>query len=1702
MEAPAPFTPRRRASAHGDSALDGMISALAPGTPASTIVYQGDTDEAITLNNSRLDLLANMVPIAELAGRAAFDTQYGSFSRDVSANAAGTGLLTSAAGLARAVGGSVAFATSLAAPPKRARSTSRPRRQNLYAQRAPFTPEHVKLYYEHSVRAPVVPEEEDERVRDGQGRVRQAQPGATTGLGPGQGGQGGSAALDVSAAAPRALHFTDDMRDGGENENEDPRLGLGLAQRAVLHALRLPAVTGPVRVVQEGQAQGQQAVVDARFLRTLKAKKVGANAASASAPVPVPVHGGMHTLHTGAAAGAAGREHTKAQIAGASGQVIVSKSVAVRPVVPAPAPSLAQGRAQAAVHAASHPDTAQHSQQHEEEGYTGNDGGGRGPAAHPAAVPAVRALTQAFEAAASEPRRYGQDYPDPSAAVPVPALPAPAASKDGRQAHSMMATAAASPATATRAEYVGGVSPATAPSASSPTADSPGLLVAAVSDHTQGSGGGAGGEEARARADMWRSARSPEGKVYYYHRHTRQTTWDLPADVPVHLVKATKYAGGGGEAKAQGGQASTGKRTPARTPARMQEAPAATVTVPSVLSAAGSPTRAVSLQLSPARVHHSHTPAPSQHAQGQEQGGEATGVVMSPKEYLRSLIIQERAARRDRSLSTTPASAYGRAASAHRARSTSQSVLAGLDSTHTSVVEQETGIEGLQPIAVVAGQSIQYMDMDSTTAEQRESVIMNVSHTAGRVARDLRGAHMDGVHAHAHGMQEHGGAQGATKLSYKSYASAASSDPAEGQEQEGTAAAAFVIQEASVETSTATSTVPQKRSAYLPPEREEDEEAAADVTSTTIGGPDPDYTIATVLPAGLRAGRTRDAEATQQGLEAAEDDPNARAPCQDCGRFFHPSRLAVHRKACKQVFGTRRSPYPTAVVRLKDTPASSLNFTSKTIPPCSHCGKKFPVESDAREHALTCRRGRHAGAGQGQGQGQGGTSPGRVRSANATGNLWSAAHAAGAVEGGVNTTQSLAASASILEFLHNQQQEQAEVVWPTAAAWHEGAGDSQQEEYMLAREAQDTSHAQPLPVTAGGRNQRAATSSSVVRRSVGRVGSGTRGNGRGRTLPVHVAWPAAAEDAAPAVSAAASIVLPTPAVARKLPFASPGGAASAPTQGVAEPGMGLRTTKGGTKVVADDAKFEWEGESAEAVPATAAAAPTGALALLKTKMRAGSASASVRTTRHTDTLAPGMPMGHDHYSQTPAASSGAGSASSHASGSSAGGGVFTPDPVELISPALSSAPMPAPAPAPVGRELPQPVHPAMEPVAPAAVPAAVPTMPSVPVPMTEGVIDARVQRGVSKPSIPGAHRAAPATAPAAVPMEAAAVEMAAPSPQVRRSRAAVRASTPCTCAACGLVLPDPGQLVEHLGVCGGWARRLQTHVSAWSAQSRPGAVPGDDEGEEGEEEGGGIEQAGAVPASSQREEYSEEEQEPSAIEMEQSTWPSSTVPYKASSSPVGKAVARALFLSPSASPDTTTLSTGASGARTTGLKQALHGAYHRQNAVSVSPMDRAMQGGAEPAAVVVVEDDSLLLHASRPKTAPGSASSSPSMEDPASLPVGSPGRLAALAAAAEAAAANARAQAQHAAAAAALVAELQESAGLAKGKGAAVAHARSGGAAGISRIPVPSSQAAQGHAGAVGPGGKAAMRMGQGAQASPPPMDAAVVAQHGRTPRM
>ena len=95
-----------------------------------------------------------------------------------------------------------------------------------------------------------------------------------------------------------------------------------------------------------------------------------------------------------------------------------------------------------------------------------------------------------------------------------------------------------------------------------------------------------------------------------------------------------------------------------------------------------------------------------------------------------------------------------------------------------------------------------------------------------------------------------------------------------------------------------------------------------------------------------------------QGLDATQGNDNnvSRIECTDCGRFFAPDRLAIHARACKNVFMNKRTPFPTHAVRIRDTPASSITFTSKTIPPCAWCNKKFPLEEDAKLHSYACKK--------------------------------------------------------------------------------------------------------------------------------------------------------------------------------------------------------------------------------------------------------------------------------------------------------------------------------------------------------------------------------------------------------------------------------------------------------------------------------------------------------------------------------------------------------------------------------------------------------------------------------------------------------------------------------------------------------------------------------------------------------------------------
>jgi hypothetical protein len=64
----------------------------------------------------------------------------------------------------------------------------------------------------------------------------------------------------------------------------------------------------------------------------------------------------------------------------------------------------------------------------------------------------------------------------------------------------------------------------------------------------------------------------------------------------------------------------------------------------------------------------------------------------------------------------------------------------------------------------------------------------------------------------------------------------------------------------------------------------------------------------------------------------------------------------VHQRVCKYVFRQKRPVFEAHLHRIKDTPAESITFTSKAVPPCAHCGKRFPLTSDAKVHALTCHK--------------------------------------------------------------------------------------------------------------------------------------------------------------------------------------------------------------------------------------------------------------------------------------------------------------------------------------------------------------------------------------------------------------------------------------------------------------------------------------------------------------------------------------------------------------------------------------------------------------------------------------------------------------------------------------------------------------------------------------------------------------------------
>jgi len=102
-------------------------------------------------------------------------------------------------------------------------------------------------------------------------------------------------------------------------------------------------------------------------------------------------------------------------------------------------------------------------------------------------------------------------------------------------------------------------------------------------------------------------------------------------------------------------------------------------------------------------------------------------------------------------------------------------------------------------------------------------------------------------------------------------------------------------------------------------------------------------------------------------------EADLRRPCPTCSRSFAPGRLQRHAAACAAAVHSaarRRAafgPWDSHSARLRGkADLLSLTYTSAAIPPCGRCGRRFPVASDAHEHALLCG---HAAAGGGGGSG-------------------------------------------------------------------------------------------------------------------------------------------------------------------------------------------------------------------------------------------------------------------------------------------------------------------------------------------------------------------------------------------------------------------------------------------------------------------------------------------------------------------------------------------------------------------------------------------------------------------------------------------------------------------------------------------------------------------------------------------------------------
>lgn len=542
------------------------------------------------------------------------------------------------------------------------------------------------------------------------------------------------------------------------------------------------------------------------------------------------------------------------------------------------------------------------------------------------------------------------------------------------------------------------------------------------------------GAPAPSPASEWRSAVAPNGRVYYYHSRTRESCWQLPADVPQQLVRPSSSA------------ARATQRPATSQPQRAvpsESAAAAALLSPSrrcnYCGATGAPDwlfawHVVACATAAAAANASmagHTGmVPMQVTAVEEQMGAGGGTQLgaggdslwpadgtaintsvagganSGRALMQSLLVQERANRRSRS-----AGASGRNPLMSPQPQLQQPAPAPTPAS--AAVRRSTGQQALH--TVLPGTAALLM---AAAARAAVNASLGSADGAGAEAGEtgtLLGANMSAVMWEGDGTDGPGGVSGPGN-DLRTVVAVAS--PTAMPAHDGTVSASLesigTRAAATAGTPEPTPSRPPVAGGAAASRNQQQLLSTTDLGSTTMTARDlrgeMDAAMAAaaashahgllVTPAAARysshfhsAGRAlsavvpeedgeHDGEVTAHAMLSAHNRSHSAHPtgeeleaeveaaaletertqCGECGRWFAPSRLAVHAKACTFVFGkhSKRSPFPTHQVRVKDTAADSLNFTSKAIPPCSHCGKRFPVEEDARLHALACKRRPHS----------------------------------------------------------------------------------------------------------------------------------------------------------------------------------------------------------------------------------------------------------------------------------------------------------------------------------------------------------------------------------------------------------------------------------------------------------------------------------------------------------------------------------------------------------------------------------------------------------------------------------------------------------------------------------------------------------------------------------------------------------------------